>query len=273
MIQIGCFQGSSGEGGIPAALESAAEKGANVVQVFLSSPMSPKLRKIENPARIQARARELGISIYVHSPYTINLAKPPGEVDPQIAYMVSELGLASAIGAKGCILHVGKSLDRSPETSHEFFVDAVRRIISSPVGEARLFLETAAGQGTEMYRDIRDFCTLLKSFGPQEKERLGICADTCHVFAAGHTARECIREILLLPIELHRCIHLNGSKKPRGSRVDRHEELDRGFLPKEEITEWISFAREHGIPMILETPDEGRYAEYIEAIKRGNSIP
>ena len=144
----------------------------------------------------------------------------------------------------------------------------------------RIILETPSGQGTEMLTNIEDFCNFMKKFylhpDLSVHERFGICIDTCHVFVAGHDIRtqHNINTLFstidkIIGIQKIKLCHINDSKNILNSKIDRHENIGKGFLGKESIIKIVKFIKKLQIPIILETPIEylERDYKFIKKIK------
>lgn len=242
-------------------VDMARSLGANAAQVFLSPPIgkpsAAKYRLLEKMGETYRTVlREGGVRLFVHAPYTLNLAKAwLGPGSPYwVDAVVRELELASFCGAEGVVLHVGKRLELDEEEALENMRRSVREVMRRAPPGPRLLLETAAGQGTEVCRDPLDLARFVSSLRQGDlADRLGLCFDTCHVFAASQSA---LHELLphvhaICPVYL---VHLNDSKKERGSRVDRHETLHKGHIPTEELRGVVEWAHRNSVACVLETP-------------------
>lgn len=213
-------------------------------------------------------------SIIVHLSYTINIAQNWTEYSWWITQLILELEIAQSIGASYAVLHLGKSMDIDSKialnnmySSLLYVANKLKRKFSNSKNNIKILLETSSGQGSEMcitLDELGGFINkLLKNKNENISNRFGICIDTCHIFNAGYDLntssdvskylKEFDEEIGLKNIKL---FHLNNSKTLLGSKIDRHDNLERGKIKTEGLIEIIQFAKKLEIPLILETPDE-----------------
>jgi len=208
------------------------------IQVFTGSPRSYARKELVLLRKIP---------LFVHSSYIINIGKDDHK---GLSYLEKDLFISNEIGALGLVVHVGKYLKGDPDTAiltmYKNIMNIIEYISVNKIS-TKFLLETPAGQGTELLTDIDDFITFCKKF----KKHFGIVVDTCHVFASGYNPAEYVKKVLKsgLTIDL---VHLNDSKGSKGSRVDRHEYVFKGLIPKEELTEVIDICTKHKIPMVYE---------------------
>jgi deoxyribonuclease-4 len=213
-------------------------------------------------------------NIIVHLSYTINIAQNWTEYSWWITQLLIELEIAESIGAKYAVLHLGKSIDidlkialNNMYSSLLYIASKLRKNSNSENNNIKILLETSSGQGSEMcitLDELGNFINkLLKNKNKNISNRFGICVDTCHIFNAGYDLntssdvanylKEFDNKIGLKNIKL---FHLNNSKTLLGSKIDRHDNLERGKIKTEGLIEIIKFAKKLEIPLILETPDE-----------------
>lgn len=259
-------------GGYYKAVEAAAAVGMNTVQLFTKNnnqwngkPIGDEDVRLFRDA-LETHGVERPLS---HSSYLLNLGSPDDALwERSIAALVVELERADALGVWGVVLHPGAHVGSTEEEG----LDRVAKGLDETHKRARkarsqVLLETTAGQGTCLGWRFEQIAAILER--TRTAERLGICLDTCHVFAAGYplapkaayqrTFEEFGR---IVGLERLRAIHLNDSKKPFGSRVDRHEHIGEGELGLEPFRLMLNDPRLRDVPMYLETPkgtdDEGR---------------
>jgi deoxyribonuclease-4 len=279
--------------GINKAIISVCKMGGNCLQIFVSNPMSGRVTDkamlfYKNQGNdIKNVLLEMDVKLFIHSPYTLNFAKNQINQSWKNCYWVTsyikELEIAHNIGAIGCVIHVGKSLnlniDEATENMYNSLLFIINEIIRKKLNSI-IILETGAGQGTEMFlttnNSLDGFANFYNLFNAKEKQYIKLCVDTCHVFASGY----CIDNIKIckqffmefkkkIGINNLALIHLNDSKKKCGARVDRHENLGKGHIGLG-ISSFISFASKYNIPIILETPEPSTYE--IVAIKEIGTI-
>jgi deoxyribonuclease-4 len=224
---------------------------------------------VEDVRKFQSALAERGIGHPLsHSSYLINLAAPDEALwKKSVDGFIEELRRADALKIAYVVLHPGAFTCSSEEAGIQAVIRALDEVHRQTRGlEAQCLLENTAGQGTCLGRRFEQLAAILD--GVQDTERLGVCFDTCHAFAAGYplgnkkeydqTFREFDRLIGLGRIK---AFHLNDSKRELGSRVDRHEHIGRGQLGLEPFRLLLNDSRFRSIPMYLETPKgdhEGR---------------
>ena len=208
-----------------------------------------------------------------HASYLINLASPDDVLwQKSVDALVVELERAEAFGLDGVVLHPGASVAATPEEGIRRVIAALDETHHRTAGfRTQVWLENTAGQGSTLGWNFEQLGEMLA--GTRETERLGVCVDTCHLFAAGYpladpadyekTFDEFATKIGLDRI---RAFHLNDSKKPLGSRVDRHEHIGEGALGLEPFRQVLNDPRFAHLPMYLETEKGERDGEDLDAI-------
>lgn len=201
-------------------------------------------------------------SSIAHASYLINLASPDEALyGKSIEAMIVELDRANALGLEGLVVHPGAYTSSDESAGLDRVIDAVHEVFArSSAGSARLLLENTAGQGSCLGHTIEQLAVLVS--GIDSRERLGVCLDTCHAYAAGYAIndrrqwRDFKRALQdQLPKHCICALHLNDSKKPLGSRVDRHEHIGRGEIGLE------------GFRLLLNDPLFRRLPGYLETEK------
>ncbi len=246
------------QGGFAKAVGRAIEVGCDCLQIFVSNPPRqwPVFAAKEQAADENARSwqskplAEKNVSTWIeafaeselrhpiaHASYLINMASPKEDLfEKSVEALVVELQRANLLQLEGLVVHPGAYTDSSEEDGLNRIVDAVSEAIGRVVpGTCRLLLENTAGQGTCLGHTIEQLAFMLD--GIDDNDHVGVCLDTCHAFAAGYeinsksgfaAMRKEVDE--LLPSGAIAALHLNDSKKPLGSRVDRHEHIGRGEI-------------------------------------------
>lgn len=251
-------------GGVHNALESAISVGCDCVQIFVksqqqwsASPLDPD--KVE---RWRKTRRQCGVRpVIAHAAYLINLASPDRAMWRKgLNALVDEIRRCQVLGIGDLVLHPGShrgaGLDKGIRQIVRALDHACEQTQDSGV---RILLETMAGQGDGVGSRFEDLSAVIAD--AKYPRRIAVCFDTCHVFAAGYELRtpegyaqtmaELRRHIGLRRL---RCIHVNDSKRPLGSRVDRHEHIGKGKLGLPAFRLLMNDARLARIPKILETP-------------------
>ena len=229
-------------------------------QIFASSPKSfhPCVWSSETKELVRAVASALEVELYIHAPYIIN---PCTDDTRSIeALLVGLLKAGREMGARGVVLHVGKSLALSADEAMRRMVGFCDRVLSTSGDTGcRLLIETCAGQGTEIARNLAVFGAMIRELvGLHGGDRVGACVDTCHVFAAGY-------DIATLSSRVHaqigwehvHLIHLNDSEEGCGSRKDRHASIGEGKIGAEALGVFCkqAAAAKPDLAFVLETPD------------------
>ncbi len=251
-------------GGLHRALELAGRYGCNALQIFTKNSNTWKERVLK-PGEI-SKFRELReqlelFQIASHTSYLINIASPDSTLwKRSLGALVNELNRSDLLDIPFVVLHPGAHRGAGEKEGIERIAEAINRAFEQ-TGSASvtLLLETTAGQGTQIgYR----FEQLAEIAGRvEDAERLGFCLDTCHVFAAGYDLsspsgykRSMEEFVSVLGLGKLYIIHLNDSKRPLGSRVDRHEHIGEGHIGIEGFRCIMNDPRLRDIPKIIETP-------------------
>jgi len=251
-------------GGYHKAVYAAAEFGMDCVQIFTKNNNQWRAKPLsDDDVRLfRAALEETGVTHPVaHDSYLINLASPDDALwKKSLDAFVIELQRAETLGLIGVVMHPGSFVKSSEEEGLEKIVRAIDEAHRQTAGfSTQILLETTAGQGTNLGCRFEQLAYLFDHV--DQSERLGVCVDTCHIFAAGYAITEpkdykqTMREFdRLIGTERIRAFHLNDSKKEFGSRVDRHEKIGAGFLGLEPFRNLLNDRRFAKVPMYMETP-------------------
>lgn len=263
-------------GGYYKAVEAAAALGMETCQLFTKNNNQWRAKPLseDDVRRFQEALARTGVRRpCAHTSYLINIASPDDALwRKSLEALVEELERAEALGLDGVVMHPGSCVNTTEAQGLANIVTAIDEAHRRTAGfRTRLWLETTAGQGSCLGHRFEHLADILERV--RESERLGICVDSCHVFAAGYplqtasdyatTMREFDDRIGL---ERLRAFHLNDSKKPLGSRVDRHEHIGDGCLGLEPFRHILNDPRFADRPMYLETPKGQRDGEELDAI-------
>ncbi len=283
-------------GGLTKAIDAALALGAQTVQIFTATPSqwnvfatgqsgeqspldaySGKPILANDVAAFQQLARKSGLQfLTAHDSYLINLASPDDAVyEKSIAAFTYELDRAEALGLAYLVTHPGAHVGSGETAGLRRVTTAIDRVHAlRPSQNVKVLLETTAGQGTCLGANFDHFANLLNTV--KAPERLGICVDTCHIFAAGYplgsedeygsTFEEFDRTIGLKQIRL---FHINDSVKGLGSRVDRHAGIGLGMIGEAPFRRLVTDPRFRELPMILETPKEDDAGSQMDPINLG----
>jgi len=256
-------------GGLPRAVERAIVHGCESLQIFAKN--ANRWRGREIPAaeirEFRARVDASGIRPVVsHASYLINLATTTRTLRRQsLAAMGDELDRAEALGLLGVVLHPGCYTAGNEADGLSLIAEGLLDLLQARRrGRTMVLLEQTAGQGTALGATFEQLASIMAKVN--DHTRVGVCLDTCHLLAAGYdvTTDEGYKTTFkqferLIGFERLKAFHLNDSKKPLGSRVDRHEHIGEGFVGLGAFRRIVNDPRFRDLPMMLETPKtEGR---------------
>jgi deoxyribonuclease-4 len=263
-------------GGYYKAVEEARRCGCDTVQLFTKSNAQWRAKAItdEEARRFQAALKELKVAQPIaHASYLINLASPDDALlIKSIEGMAVELARAEQLGIPYVIVHPGAHTSATLEEGIARVaasIDVIHKLL--PKAKAQIALEITAGQGSCLGCKLEQLAEIVKA--TQKPEKLRICVDTCHAFAAGYDLREAKgyqafwRQFDdLLGLERLVAIHLNDSKRGLGSRIDRHEHIGRGQLGPAAFHRLLRDRRFRRVPMYIETAKGTENGESLDVI-------
>ena len=259
-------------GGVEQSPERGASVGCLAMQIFTKNQTQWHAKQLEKKS-VEAYLRNIdaaGIThVASHDSYLINLASPdPDMLKKSFDAFVDEIERAALLKIPYLIFHPGSHLGTGEETGLKSVAKAMNEAIKKTkhCPDVMLTIETTAGQGTNLGYKFDHVAYLVDKV--KDKKRVGVCLDTCHVFAAGYDIRtkEGYKKTFnefdeKIGIEHLKFFHINDSKKDFGSRVDRHEHLGKGFIGKDAFGFLVNDRRFFKIPMVLETPKGKDLAE------------
>ncbi len=263
-------------GGYYRAVEAAARFGMETVQLFTKNNNQWRAKPLSDADIRQFRTALVDHGIQVpcaHDSYLINLASPNDDLwHKSVEAFIVELERAEALGLAGVVMHPGSFVDSSETDGLSRIVNGIDESTRRTSGQkVEIWLETTAGQGTNLGHRFEHLAEIIARV--QQPERLGVCVDTCHIFAAGYGLRTraqyraTIQELDdVIGIDRVRAFHLNDSKKEQGSRVDRHEHIGEGHLGLEPFRFVLNDRRFRQLPMYLETRKEDRDGQPMDAV-------
>ena len=281
----------SAAGGVANAFERGAAIGCDALQVFVKNASTWRGKALDDraiEAFREARAVTAGpgvpapLPVVAHASYLINLASPePPTAERSREALLDELQRCDALGIDGLVLHPGAHVGTGEDAGLDAVAAALDDVFARHEGGATiLLLENTAGQGTVLGADLAHHGRLLRSVAAPE--RLGVCLDTCHAFAAGIDLRSVeAYEAFVATVDdvvgLARvgAWHLNDSLHPLGSRKDRHASIGAGEIGLAAFARLIVDPRFDTVPMLLETPlgdDEQGHARDLVTL-RASSAP
>ncbi|HZP38234.1 MAG TPA: deoxyribonuclease IV [Methylomirabilota bacterium] len=253
-------------GGLPRAIERGLEVGCSVVQIFLKNQRQWVARPYTDSEVREFRAawKASGIrTVFAHANYLINLATPvDAEWERAVDVFHDELERAEALGLPFVVIHPGSHRGAGVPEGVRRVARAIDTLHARTRGHrVRIVLENTAGAGASVGRSFEELALVLDMV--REPERVGICLDTCHLYAAGYDIRSpggyratmaaCGRRLGFGRVL---AFHLNDAKQPLGSGLDRHEKIGRGHLGVVTFRRLMNDRRFARVPMALETPKD-----------------
>jgi deoxyribonuclease-4 len=253
-------------GGLHLACERGREQGCDVIQLFVKNERQWKGKALEDEAVARFRAARTASGIhtaFAHDTYLINMASPVPEMwRKSVDAFVEELERCEALGLAFLVTHPGSPGEAGEAVGIRNMAKGLDEAHRRTKGFAvRVLLETTAGQGATVGRTFEQMRAILD--GVRDPDRVGICFDTCHVFAAGYdiSTREGYERTMdqfdrALGLRKLEAFHVNDSKKGLGCRVDRHENIGKGAIGLEAFRCLMRDPRFRGVPKVIETPKE-----------------
>jgi len=263
-------------GGYYKAVEAAQRAGCDCVQVFTKNNNQWRAKPIaeDDVERFGAALDEHGIGHPIsHDSYLINMASPDDELwKKSVDAFVIELQRAELLGIPYVVAHPGAFTSSTEARGLKRIIRALNEVHRQTKGcTACCLLETTAGQGSNLGWKFEHLATILD--GVRDPDRLGVCFDTCHVFAAGYAMdteknyKATMRDLnKTIGVKKIKAFHLNDSLKPLGSRVDRHAGIGLGEMGIEPFRFLLNDRRFRKVPMYLETPKEGDKGENLDIV-------
>lgn len=251
----------STKGGLETVFERATAIDASAAALFAKNSNQWKGKELTGELCAAFAARRTVQPLLTHASYLINLSTTNEEFHRKsITAMIDELDRAERLGIHAVVLHPGAHLGAGPEAAIDQIARSLDEIHAAiPEHHAVTLLETAAGQGSCVGCTFEELGAMIARV--DDKRRVGICFDTCHVFAAGYDLRtrdgyeRTTDEIeRFVGVENVGAFHLNDSKKPLGSRVDRHEHIGEGEIGLDAFALLLNDPRFARIPKVIETP-------------------
>jgi deoxyribonuclease IV len=259
-MQLGAHVSSSG--GIHTAIDRIEAMGGQSVQVFTQSPRTwrPTNHDPANFERFKERRAEAGIEgVVCHALYLLNLASPKDDFyEKSVEALKNTVDVACGIEADGVVFHVGSHQGAGFEAGLERVVPALARALERCSETTWLLIENTAGTGATIGRSVDELATIVDRL--DRHPHLGICLDSCHLYASGYdvTDRDSLDRLLeevddKIGLDRLRALHVNDSKEPLGSNRDRHDNIGEGLMG-DKLGVFLSHPSFEGLPAILEVP-------------------
>ncbi len=272
MLIIGNHVGFNKDTQLLGSLNEALSYGANTFMFYTGAPQNTVRGKIVDGLTLQAmeKMKEENIDyskVVVHAPYIINLAN--GDTDKfkfSVRFLKEEVERCAILGIKWMVLHPGSHVGLGVDAGIDNIIHGLNEVlVDSPV---TILLETMAGKGSEVGRNFEEIKRIID--GVENKDRIGVCLDTCHLNDAGYDVTDFDKLLdefdKVVGLSYVKCIHINDSKNICGSHKDRHENIGFGTIGFDNLIKIIYNKRLEDIPKILETPYVGEKPPYKEEI-------
>ena len=259
MLIIGSHVGFRKDDQLLGSLKEALSYGANTFMFYTGAPQNTKRSPINDELTYKAyelmKEHDMDLeNVIIHAPYIVNLGNLEN-FDFSVNFLKEEVRRAAQLGIKNVVLHPGASVSYNREESIKSIIDGLNLILDNNL-DVTICLETMAGKGTEIGKNIEEIKTIIN--GANFKNKIGVCLDTCHLSDSGIDISKFDEYLDLFDKEIGlsyiKCIHINDSKNELGSHKDRHENFGYGNLGFDNLINIIYNERLKDIPKILETP-------------------
>lgn len=250
-------------GGLVEAVRRAEEIGATAVQIFTGQPQRWAARRLSEVevASFREALEASGVRVAgAHDSYLINLATEDPELyERSREAFQEELDRCVRLGLDFLVTHPGNATGGNREAALRRNAAALTDVVGSTPPPTRVLVETTAGSGTALGWRFEEMARLLEAIPEPERSRVGVCLDTCHVFAAGYDLRSDCAGVMeefdrVLGLERLGLLHLNDSRHPLGSRKDRHADIGEGELGDAAFKALMGDPRLRAVPRVIETP-------------------
>lgn len=260
--------------GMDKAAENAANMKANTMQVFSRNPRGSNYKTYgsKEMERFQSIRKENKFGpVLAHAPYTMNLASNKEKVYEFACTVIREdIARMDALGIENIVFHPGNHTGIGVEEGVKNIISGLNQALTGE-GQIMVLLETMSGKGTEIGARFEELKAIRD--GVRYRERIGVCLDTCHIFAAGYDIVNDLDGVLeefdrILGLDLLKAIHLNDSMMPFGSHKDRHAAIGAGEIGMEPLLRVLEHPALKELPFYLETPfDDAGHMQEIQMIR------
>ncbi|HJX55646.1 MAG TPA: deoxyribonuclease IV [Methanoregula sp.] len=264
MVKVGVHISIAGS--LDRAVDRAKAAGCDVFQMFSRSPRGWGFAPLSDEIRaaFTGKIRSSGIIPVDHMPYLPNLASPKPDIhEKSIGALSAELDRCGRLDIPYLVTHLGHHLGDGIAGGRSRVIGAINTALENSGNNVILLLENTAGEKNSVGSSFEHIRGIMD--GLEKINRIGVCLDTCHAFAAGYELRTetGIEETLTqfddqIGIKNLRVIHLNDSKGDRGSALDRHEHIGMGFIGEDGFRRILHHPVLSAVPLICETPVDDR---------------
>ena len=263
---IGSHVSFNKDRGLLGSVEEALSYGENTFMFYTGAPQNTKRGSISDELTYKGYElmKEKNIKlehVIVHAPYIVNLCNE-NNFDFSVSFLRGEVERCEKLGITKMVLHPGSSVGLPRNNA----INNIIRGLNIVLGEDHnviICLETMAGKGTEVGVNFEELKTIID--GVENKKRIGVCLDTCHIHDAGYDVSDFDKVLdtfdKVIGLSYLKCVHINDSKNPKESHKDRHENIGYGYIGFDNLIKIIYHKKLDGIPKILETPYLGDYDE------------
>lgn len=267
-------------GGLPNAVERGLERDCRAIQIFNQSPRMWK-PTVFAPEAIEGFREAMAASqidaVLIHAVYLLNCASEDPDIRAKtLTSLTHSLRVGQEIGATAVVLHPGSAKTGDPAAAVARAGETIEEALAESEG-CPLHLENTAGAGGTLGRSIEELEALIEASGGGE--RLGLCLDSCHLFASGYDIRtaagmDALCEEIDAKVGIARVgsLHLNDSQTPLGSNRDRHANVGEGELGADGCAAFLSAPAFQDLPCVLETPGENRSGATREEVQVANRL-
>lgn len=271
----------STSGGLDKAIDRGADIGCEAIQIFGSSPQSWAYKPVPEAQTdaFKEKAKSSGIGpVYFHAIYLINLGTSnPASLEKGIDSLINYMKLASAVEAGGVIFHPGSHKGVGYDGILKQTVSSIERVLDSSPGTPWLTLENTAGMGQHIGARFQELGGIISAVDTAYRDRLRICLDTQHSYAAGYdiATRDGLEAMLAefdecIGLDRLAAVHVNDSKYALGAGVDRHENIGEGYIGLQGFENILGNPAFRDVPFFLEVPgfdNKGPDKENLDILK------
>lgn len=268
MLKIGSHVSFKKDSQLLGSLNEALSYESNTFMFYTGAPQNTNRVSLDNELTEKAieKMKEFNIDIndiIVHAPYIINLAN--GDESKylfSINFLKQECKRCEALGVNKLVLHPGSHVGQGEEVGLDNIINALNEIL--PTTSTKVLLETMAGKGSELGKSFEEIKYIIDNIN--EKDKIGICLDTCHLSDCGYDVSDF--DVLLDKLDEYEllfkvlCVHVNDSKNVKGARKDRHENFGFGEIGFDSLINIVYNKRLEDVPKILETPYVDKFPPY-----------
>lgn len=254
-------------------VEEALSYGANTFMFYTGAPQNTKRGLINDEITYQAyqlmKKNDMKLeNVIAHAPYIVNLCNDE-KFEFSVDFLKQEMRRCERLGITKIVLHPGSSVGLERNHAIDNIVKGLNMILADGY-QVTICLETMAGKGTEVGKTFEELAYIIKNVN--DKSRIGVCLDTCHVHDAGYDVGN-FDQVLeqfdqVIGLDYLKCVHVNDSKNDQGAHKDRHENIGYGQIGFESLIKVIYHEKLVNIPKILETPYIDReYPPYLQELE------